>query len=176
MCSLSVGFRPWLARQARGQSLSDREFSPCRHRLDDLAAISGKNDPDLATEPEPLRLSSRTRGSLYQAAMENCGSAVISVIRFCTWPSDQPRHATYASTYPVETRSPPFLQGRSSPTPPLYLPAPGKQGSPRSTSGPGQVRGPWHSGALIGRQGDGARTWQAVGQRPPAASCGVGLR
>src|SRR5262245_41021083 len=40
--------------------------------------------------------------------MENCGSAVINVIGFCTWPSDQPRHATHTSNYPVDTRSPPF--------------------------------------------------------------------
>src|SRR5665213_3865996 len=39
--------------------------------------------------------------------MENCGSAVIKCDRIFTWPSDQPRHATYASAYPVETNSPP---------------------------------------------------------------------
>jgi hypothetical protein len=39
--------------------------------------------------------------------MENCGSAVIKCDQIFTWPSDQPRHATYASAYPVETNSPP---------------------------------------------------------------------
>jgi hypothetical protein len=50
--------------------------------VDDLAAISGKDDPDLVTAPGPLRKKSRERGSLYQAAMDNCGSAVIVVIGF----------------------------------------------------------------------------------------------
>jgi hypothetical protein len=36
--------------------------------------------------------------------MANCGSAVKSVISFFTWPTDQPRHATYTSLYPIETK------------------------------------------------------------------------
>jgi hypothetical protein len=30
--------------------------------------------------------------------------------RLFTWPADQPRHAAYASTYPVEPSSPPVRQ------------------------------------------------------------------
>jgi hypothetical protein len=66
-------------------------------------ARSDRSEPDLASEPRPLRRSSRTRGSLYQAARVNCGSAVIIVISFFTWPTDQPRHAIDASDYPVDT-------------------------------------------------------------------------
>jgi len=74
-----------------------------------LATDSGDSEPDLATKPGPLRQSSRTRGYLFLGSQSKLRFSSYECDQLFAWPTDQPRHATYASTYPIETRSPPFF-------------------------------------------------------------------
>jgi hypothetical protein len=64
---------------------------------------SGNSEPDLATDSGSSQAKVPVSGLLSQAAMENCGSAVISVTGFLRGQPINHDTLPYTSSYPVES-------------------------------------------------------------------------
>src|SRR3954454_19698026 len=78
-----------------------------------------RGEPELVTGFWASPAKTRSRWPLVRQPGRDC-SRQVKCDQLLTWPSDQPRHATIASGYPVESSSPP--SGSSSGgtcTPPL---------------------------------------------------------
>src|SRR5436305_1382034 len=65
-----------------------------------------RGEPELVTGFWASPVKARSRWPLVRQPGRDC-SRQLKCDQLLTWPSDQPRHATCASGYPVESSSPP---------------------------------------------------------------------